>query len=102
MIVYQAPNTDPGFADAYFTAASQNVASTVSASWGEWETVLAASILSGQAASTYLQAFNEAFLEMAAQGQSGFVAAGDAGAYDGRRADPYSGYLLYSPSFAQV
>jgi len=82
VIDYQAPNTDPGFADAFFTAATQNIASTVSASWGESETVLAASILAGQEASTYLEAFNEAFLEMAAQGQSGFLSSGDAGAYD--------------------
>ena len=40
VIDYQAPNTDPGFADAFFTAASQNIASTVSASWGESETFL--------------------------------------------------------------
>ncbi len=38
VIDYQAPNTDPGFADAFFTAASQNTASTVSTSWGESET----------------------------------------------------------------
>ncbi len=82
VIDYQAPNTDPGFADAFFTAASQNVASTVSASWGASETVLAAAILAGQEAAAYLQAFNEAFLELAAQGQSGFLSAGDAGAYD--------------------
>jgi kumamolisin len=82
VIDYQAPNTDPGFADAFFTAASQNTASTVSASWGESETVLRASILAGQEPSSYLEAFNEAFLEMAIQGQSGFLSAGDAGAYD--------------------
>src|SRR5258708_24596280 len=76
VIDYQAPNTDSGFADAFFTAASQNPASTVSASWGESETILAASILAHQEASTYLEAFNEAFLEMAAQGQSGFLSAG--------------------------
>ena len=40
VIDYQAPNTDPGFADAFFTAASQNTAGTVSTSWGESETVL--------------------------------------------------------------
>lgn len=34
MIDYQAPNTDYGFIDAFFTAASQNIASGVSASWG--------------------------------------------------------------------
>jgi kumamolisin len=82
VIVYQAPNTDPGFADAFFSAASQNTASSVSTSWGMSETILAASILSGQEAATYIQAFDEAFLEMAVQGQSGFDAAGDDGAYD--------------------
>ncbi len=82
VIDYQAPNTDPGFADSFFTAASQNTASTVSSSWGESETAVVASILEGQEASTYLAAFDEAFLEFAAQGQSGFLAAGDSGAYD--------------------
>ncbi len=82
VIVYQAPNTDYGFADAFFTAASQNTASTLSTSWGESETILTASILSGQEAATYVEAFDEAFLEMAVQGQSGFDAAGDDGAYD--------------------
>jgi kumamolisin len=82
VIVYQAPNTDPGFVDSFFTAASQNVASTVSASWGESETYVQASILAGQEASTYLAAFDEAYLEMAEQGQSGFLSAGDSGAYD--------------------
>jgi kumamolisin len=82
VIVYQAPNTDYGFADAFFTAASQNVASSISTSWGESETILEATILSGQEAATYIAAFDEAFLEMAAQGQSGFDAAGDSGAYD--------------------
>src|SRR5580698_1163726 len=82
VIDYQAPNTDPGFADAFFTAASQNTASTVSTSWGESETYLESVILSGQEASTYVAAFDEAFLEFAAQGQSGFDASGDSGAYD--------------------
>jgi kumamolisin len=81
VVVYQAPNTDYGFADAFFTAASQNVASTVSASWLESETYLEASILAGQEAATYAHAFDEAFLEMAVQGQSGFIASGDWGAY---------------------
>jgi kumamolisin len=81
VIDYQAPNTDPGFADAFFTAASQNIASGVSASWGESETYLQAAILSGQEAAGYAQAFDEAFLEMAAQGQSAFTSSGDAGAY---------------------
>jgi subtilase family serine protease len=82
VIDYQAPNTDPGFADAFFSVASQNVASTVSTSWGDSETYFAAAILSGQKPSTYVAAFDEAFLELDAQGQSGFDASGDAGAYD--------------------
>ncbi|MGD0554383.1 MAG: S53 family peptidase [Streptosporangiaceae bacterium] len=81
IIVYQAPNTDYGFADAFFQAASQNIASTVSASWLESETYLEASIASGEESPGYEAAFDEAFLEMAAQGQSGFIAAGDWGAY---------------------
>jgi kumamolisin len=82
VIVYQAPNSDPGFADAFFTAASQNTADTVSTSWGEAETFLQASVASGTETPAYVAAFDEAFLELAAQGQSGFDAAGDAGAYD--------------------
>jgi kumamolisin len=81
IIDYQAPNTDYGFADAFFTAASQNVASGVSASWGLSETAVQASILSGEESAGYVQAFDEAFLEMAAQGQSAFTSSGDYGAY---------------------
>ena len=81
VIVYQAPNSDYGFADAFFQAASQNIASTVSASWLESETYLEASIASGEESPAYEAAFDEAFLEMAEQGQSGFIAAGDWGAY---------------------
>lgn len=82
VIVYQAPNTDPGFIDAFFTAASQNTADTVSSSWGESETVVAATVAAGEETSAYEAAFDEAFLELADQGQSTFVSAGDAGAYD--------------------
>ena len=82
VIVYQAPNSDPGFADAFFTAASENTADSVSTSWGEAETLLRASVASGTETPAYVAAFDEAFLELAAQGQSGFDAAGDAGAYD--------------------
>jgi kumamolisin len=82
VVVYQAPNTDYGFADGFFDAASQNAADTLSSSWGESETVLLASVVSGEESPAYAQAFDEAFLELAAQGQSTFVAAGDSGAYD--------------------
>lgn len=81
VIDYQAPNTDFGFADAFFLAASQNIASTLSSSWGESETFLQAAIAAGEESPGYEAAFDEAFLEMAAQGQSGFIASGDEGAY---------------------
>lgn len=67
--------------DAFFTAASQNLASGVSASWGESETVIEAAIRSGEEAAGYVQAFDESYLEMAAQGQSAFTSSADAGAY---------------------
>ncbi len=79
--VYQAPNDDPGFTDAFYTAASQDVADSVSCSWGSSETVVQSAINSGEEDPNYVQAFNDVFLEMAAQGQSSFVASGDTGAY---------------------
>jgi kumamolisin len=81
VIDYQAPNTDSGFADAFFQAASQNIAGTISSSWGESETVIQASVASGVETPAYQAVFDEAFLEMAAQGQSGFVSSADDGAY---------------------
>ena len=81
IIVYQAPNTDPGFVDGFFTAASQNIADTVSASWGESETEITASVNAGEESDAYAVSFDEAYLELAAQGQSAFVSAGDFGAY---------------------
>jgi kumamolisin len=82
IIVYQAPNTDPGFADAVFSAASDNIADTVSTSWGESETVVDTSVAAGVETPAYEAAFDEGFLEMAAQNQSMFASAGDQGAYD--------------------
>ncbi len=82
VIVYQAPNTYNGFADAFFAAASQDTASDVSASWGESETEAAGEINLGKKSEGDEAATNEALLELAAQGQSTFVSAGDEGAYD--------------------
>jgi kumamolisin len=82
IVVYQAPNTDFGYVDAFMSAASQNVAGSVSASWGQSETNLQAAINIGVEDPNYAASFSEAFLEMAAQGQSTFVSSGDQGAYD--------------------
>jgi subtilase family serine protease len=82
VVVYQSPNTDSGFADAFFTAASQNIAGSVSSSWGESETIVAAAVAAGEETPAYVASFDEAFLELAAQGQATFVSAGDSAAYD--------------------
>jgi kumamolisin len=80
--VYVAPNTDSGFADAFFTAASQDVAGSMSSSWGESETYLESLVALGQDTSQYEAALDEAFLEYDAQGQANFLSSGDSGAYD--------------------
>ncbi len=82
VIVYQAPNSDIGFIDGFFAAASQNTADTVSTSWGESETIVSAAVAAGQETVAYEAAFDEAFLQLADQGQSLFASAGDSGAYD--------------------
>ncbi len=81
VIVYQAPPTDFGFVDAFMTAASQDVAGSVSTGWGYSETAVQSSVATGSESPGFQAAFDEAFLEMAVQGQSSFVATGDAGAY---------------------
>jgi subtilase family serine protease len=83
--VYQAPNTDAGFADAFYQAASDNVADSVSASWGESETILRAFESIALEDPNYQNAFDQAFLELDAQGQSTFLSAGDSGAYPASR-----------------
>jgi subtilase family serine protease len=90
IVVYQAPNTDYGAADAFFAAASQDRASTLSTSWGYSETGLKAFGQAGQESATYGAMFDEAYLEMAAQGQTAFASAGDYGAYDDSHDSPQS------------
>jgi kumamolisin len=82
IVVYQAPNDDSGFIDGFFTAATQDVAGSVSCSWGEAETLIQSEVAQGTETSSYAAAFDEALLELAAQGQTSFVASGDSGAYD--------------------
>lgn len=81
VVVYAAPNTDAGFADAFFTAAGQNRAGSVSASWGESETIIKAMIGQAKMSPNYVAAYDEAFLQLAAQGQATFTSSGDEGAY---------------------
>jgi kumamolisin len=78
IIVYQAPNTDQGYLDAFAAAVQGNQADSISTSWGMWEGF---DLVTGQSL-FFAQAMHELFVEAALQGQSLFAAAGDFGAYD--------------------
>jgi kumamolisin len=87
IIVYQAPNTDQAFLDAFVSAIESNKADSISTSWGEWEWF--DDLANGPVTDPYtgktvsgLKAIHELLLQAALQGQSVFAAAGDAGAYD--------------------
>lgn len=83
--VYIAPNTNDGFIDLFYTAASENVADTLSISWGEPEEFYFAAANGGVDYTGQMVAIDQALMEAAAQGQSVFAAAGDSGAYDVNR-----------------
>ena len=87
IIVYQAPNTNQAFLDAFVSAIESNKADSISTSWGEWEWY--DNLVNGPITDPYtgktvssLKALHEVLLQAALQGQSVFAAAGDAGAYD--------------------
>jgi kumamolisin len=88
IIVYDAPNAGNGFTDAFAQAVSDNIADSISTSWGEPEIFNFAALNINGASNTDttdvgdLRAFHSIFLEAAVQGQSLFAAAGDSGAYD--------------------
>jgi kumamolisin len=88
IIVYQAPNTDQGFLDAFARAVHENKADSFSTSWGEWEFFDSSAagdqvtdVFSRETVSS-LQALHEVLVVAALQGQTTFAAAGDCGAYD--------------------
>lgn len=87
IVVYQAPNTNQAFVDAFAAAIDANVAQSVSVSWGEWEWFTnlqndpVTDPFTGQTVSS-LAATHELFVQAALQGQSLFAASGDNGAYD--------------------
>lgn len=87
IIVYQGPNTNQAYVDAFAAAVDANVAESLSVSWGfwEWENNLENSPVkdpfTGQTVGLN-QAVHELFVRAAIQGQTLFAAAGDGGAYD--------------------
>jgi kumamolisin len=88
IIVYDAPNAGNGFTDAFAQAVSDNIADSISTSWGLPEIFNFAALNVEGASNTDtsdagdLRAFHSIFLEAAVQGQSLFAATGDSGAYD--------------------
>jgi kumamolisin len=101
VIVYEAPNTEQGFVDAFAAAFDSNTADTISTSWGQWEylddTSTAVDPITHRNVNA-LKAFNDLFTQAALQGQSMYAAAGDAGAYDAN--DSESIYPL--PDFSKT
>jgi kumamolisin len=83
--VYEAPNTDTGFLDAFAAAINENVAQQISVSWGLSEPAIQYLISQNAETPQFAYAFNQLFMEAAAQGQSLFAASGDEGAYDAVR-----------------
>lgn len=107
VIVYEAPNTDQGFLDAFARAIDSNVVDTLSTSWGGWEYFDAVpnSVSPPQVTdptngrtTTELKALNDILIQAALQGQSAFAASGDAGSYDAN--DSASAFPL--PDFSAV
>ena len=87
IIVYQAPNTNQAFLDAFAAAIDCNAADSLSTSWGDWEWLYnlengpVTDPITGQTVGL-TQATHELLVRAAIQGQSFFAAAGDGGAYD--------------------
>ncbi len=91
--VYIAPNvTNANFINGFEAAASDNIADTVSTSWGQPELEFFYDFATQTPGDSFeLQAFHAAFLEMALQGQTLYAASGDSGAFDTVRGCPSYG-----------
>lgn len=73
VIVYEGPNSDQGVLETYNRIATDDSATAVSTSWGSPE---------DQSVASTMQAEQSIFMQMAAQGQTIYAAAGDSGAFD--------------------
>ena len=71
--VYEGPNSNAGVVDTYNRIAADNLAKSISTSWG---------LADYSNSSSTRNSENQAFQQMAVQGQSIFAAAGDSGADD--------------------
>jgi kumamolisin len=91
IMVYNAPNDFNGTTEIneYFKIASDDLADSVSTSWGLCEQ---------DAGIANIEAESVAFMQMAFQGQSVFSAAGDTGAFDCLRGSGFTGTTVDDPS----
>ena len=91
LLVYDAPNDVASITnvDNYFKIASDDLADSISSSWGQCEQ----DVTLGTA-----EAESVAFMQMAAQGQSMFDAAGDTGAFDCLRGSGFTGVTVEDPA----
>jgi subtilase family serine protease len=91
IIVYNAPNDETGqtVLDEYTRIAHDDLASSVSSSWGICESDIGAA---------YAEAENVIFEQMALQGQSMFASSGDSGAFDCIDADGSTRVNVNDPS----
>lgn len=78
IVVYEAPNTNPGFIDLYDAVATQDKVQVMTTSWGQAEFFVPFS---------YGYLLNQAFMQGAAEGMTMIAASGDSGAYDGYPTD---------------
>jgi subtilase family serine protease len=89
MIVYEAPNTSKAFVTAFFKAVNDNIADSISVSWGSFEWFDTLSRVHAHRSNVVdLKAFNQIFMQAAAQGQTLIAAQGDEGSYEANRAAP--------------
>ncbi len=91
ILVYNAPNDFNGTTEVneYYRIASDDLADSISTSWGLCEQ---------DAGLSMIEAELVAFMQMAAQGQSIFSAAGDTGAFDCLRGSGFTGPAVDDPS----
>ncbi len=95
IVVYDAPNTDAGFIDVFYKAVSDNVADTLSVSWGGSEIYnFEVPGISNDTLAEF-EVIHQVMAEAAAQGISTFAASGDDGAYDTNTNQPY-------PNFSKI
>ena len=98
IIVYEAPNTNQGFVDAFAAAIDSNRADTVSTSWGEWEgfdgptqwefaNAPVTDPVNNREA-TIIKADDDLLAQAALQGQTWFASSDDFGAFDSTNSLP--------------